>query len=101
MLSIKNLQSAAQAAHYFKEKDDYYSAATPTPGTWSGRGAEELGLRGEVTKEDFEKLLSGRAPDETPLSGTGGTGHRPGLDLTSAPQSRCQYSHLFQTISAF
>jgi conjugative relaxase-like TrwC/TraI family protein len=85
MVSITNV-SSGQASHYY-QKDNYYSKAE---GQWQGRGAEKLGLQGEVKKEDFEKLINGKAPDGSFEIANGGEGHehRAGIDLTfSAPKS--------------
>jgi conjugative relaxase-like TrwC/TraI family protein len=40
------------------------------PGIWAGRGAEQLGLSGEVTTEDLEALLSGHDPHTGALLGS-------------------------------
>ncbi|MFN3480980.1 MAG: MobF family relaxase, partial [Thermodesulfovibrionales bacterium] len=81
MVSITNI-SQGQAQHYY-QKDDYYSRGT---GTWQGKGAEALGLEGEVKKEDFQALLAGRDPGGR--FDMSSPDHRAGTDLTfSAPKS--------------
>lgn len=83
MVSITNINKG-QAGHYYA-RDDYYSR---TSGRWAGRGAEALGLSGDVRKEDFERLLSGQGPHGNVLIASGPKGHRAGIDLTfSAPKS--------------
>ncbi|MFZ6007214.1 MAG: MobF family relaxase [Nitrospirota bacterium] len=85
MVSITNV-SAGQASTYY-QKDNYY---TKSEGQWQGKGAENLGLQGEVKKEDFESLIHGKAPDGNFEIQSGGEGqsHRAGIDLTfSAPKS--------------
>lgn len=85
MVSISGV-SAGQASHYYS-KDNYYSKAE---GEWQGKGCEELGLQGEVKKEDFEKLLNGQGPNHEFQIANGGEdqNHRAALDLTfSAPKS--------------
>jgi conjugative relaxase-like TrwC/TraI family protein len=85
MVSISDV-SAGQAAHYYS-KDNYYSKQE---GEWQGKGAEKLGLQGEVKKEDFEKLLNGQGPKNEFQIANGGENqnHRAALDLTfSAPKS--------------
>ena len=42
--------------------DDYYSGRGEAPGEWTGGGAEELGLPGEVSAAQFNALLEGRDP---------------------------------------
>ncbi len=82
MLSITNV-STAQAGSYY-QKDSYYAAE---PGEWQGRGADALGLRGEITYDDFKRVVRGfdpRNPDiEKPFVGDGANGtRRAGTDLT-------------------
>ncbi|HEV3074709.1 MAG TPA: MobF family relaxase, partial [Thermoanaerobaculia bacterium] len=44
---------------------DYYTAdRVGGAGTWQGRGAERLGLRGKVVREDFFALLRGQSPHD-------------------------------------
>ena len=58
MLSVASIKSASGAASYFA-KDDYYTAEHSSEATlWGGVGAAEIGLKGEVTKEAFEKILN-------------------------------------------
>lgn len=52
MLSIANVSSSAQAAAYYEQADDYYTADR-SPSQWSGKAAAELGLEGAVKPEDF------------------------------------------------
>ncbi|KAK0358052.1 hypothetical protein LTR94_036911, partial [Friedmanniomyces endolithicus] len=62
MLSVASIKSASGAASYFA-KDDYYTAEHSSEATlWGGVGAAEIGLKGEVTKEAFEKILNGELP---------------------------------------
>ena len=84
MLSLSPV-SAGQAGNYFT-KDDYY---TKEQGQWQGRGAESLGLRGAVEKDDFKRLIQGFDREGNPLvTSQNGREHRAGVDLTfSAPKS--------------
>ncbi|WP_156443379.1 relaxase domain-containing protein, partial [Erythrobacter sp. CCH5-A1] len=44
--------------------DAVRGAANDNPETgWAGKGAEMLGLSGEVTKDAFEKILNGELPN--------------------------------------
>ncbi len=61
MVSVTAGQSPKVAANYFREhltRDDYYSEGERIRGEWMGRGAERLGLRGEVEQEDFVAVIS-------------------------------------------
>ncbi|MFK3888797.1 MobF family relaxase [Sphingomonas sp. NPDC079357] len=86
MLSVATVRSAKGAAGYFAA-DNYYSPGeAETSGEWFGKGAEALGLTGNVDKETFEALLKGSLPDGSQV----GTleRHRAGIDLTfSLPKS--------------
>lgn len=86
--SISALTGSAQASSYY-EADDYYAEGGLSPSEWHGKGAEALGLAGEVDREAFRDLLDGKVGDRQ--LGTvrdGHLEHRPGWDVTlSAPKS--------------
>lgn len=87
--SISALTSSAQASSYY-EADDYYVDGGLSPSEWQGEGAKQLGLSGEVGREQFRQLLDGKLPDGQQLgtSRDGKVEHRPGWDVTmSAPKS--------------
>ncbi len=44
------------------QQSDYYDQNRTVEGQWHGRGAELLGLKGEVTSEDFEAVRQGLDP---------------------------------------
>ena len=92
--SISAVSSAAAAKSYYG-KDNYYAKSSdrPEPSAWFGKGAERLGLKGEVDLETFEKVLEGQTldgkrvgqkPGET-LEQAMERPHRPGVDLTFSP----------------
>ena len=41
------------------ENNDYYSEGEKVTGRWQGRGAELLGLSGDVRMEDFDAVRAG------------------------------------------
>lgn len=45
------------------EHSDYYDEHRRVQGEWQGRGAELLGLRGKVTREQFEAVREARHPE--------------------------------------
>lgn len=68
MLRITVSKSASSAVKYFDEglsKSDYYAEKGEIIGKWQGKFAEQLGLSGEVQKEQFEAL----AYNQNPLTG--------------------------------
>ncbi|HXR47674.1 MAG TPA: MobF family relaxase [Candidatus Limnocylindrales bacterium] len=59
----KNL---GDAENYFDEhlsQNDYYAAGEIRPGQWIGAGAERLGLKGEVTRDQFHALCENENPE--------------------------------------
>lgn len=86
MLSI----GKAQGSYYVSlAKDDYYTHGGEPNGVWHGRGAEALGLTGEIDKNEFLKLCDGVGKDGEALTQNAGKeNHVAGWDLTfSAPKS--------------
>jgi conjugative relaxase-like TrwC/TraI family protein len=58
-------KSLADAEKYFDEhleQNDYYSAGEIRPGQWIGAGAARLGLKQNVTREQFHALCENRNP---------------------------------------
>jgi conjugative relaxase-like TrwC/TraI family protein len=87
--TLSRLTDPAAAAAYY-EADDYYTGDAKAPSRWHGRGAEALGLQGEVDSDTFAAMLEGKLPDGTVLGTTrnGAREHKLGWDLTfSAPKS--------------
>lgn len=92
MLSLQILHrgNAAKAGHYYSDqKDDYYSR-DGTNAQWQGRGAQLLGLTGEVAPEQLVAALRGNFGPGLQLAPSvrKDTKSRAALDLTlSAPKS--------------
>lgn len=67
MLRINQQRSSVGAKSYFNDslgRDDYYSrdAHQEIPGRWGGKGADRLGLSGEVTRDAFHSLCDNQNP---------------------------------------
>ena len=66
-MRIFQCDSAMQAKGYYvsglEDASDYYLDGVAASGYWRGRGAEMLGLSGDVTKEEFDSLCDNRRPD--------------------------------------
>ena len=63
-IAQKNL---ADAEKYFDEhlaQNDYYAAGEIRPGQWIGVGAERLGLKDKVTREQFHALCENQNPND-------------------------------------
>lgn len=86
MLSVASVRSASGAANYFA-KDNYYTGEQASEASaWGGAGAKDLGLKGEVSHDVFERLLDGKLLDATVVNAS--ENRRAGIDLTfSAPKS--------------
>ena len=59
--------NSAAAEQYFREhysQDDYYTQGQTCTGQWAGKGAAELGLAGDVSREHFSALLLGLHPHD-------------------------------------
>lgn len=63
MLTIRAMTGGAGYAQRHLEHSDYYDEQRRIQGEWHGRGAELLGLRGEVTREQFESIREGLHPE--------------------------------------
>lgn len=87
MLSITAI-SVTMADNYYKH-DNYYAAEKP--GEWMvGKAAKTLGLSGEITDQDWRRVVRGQDPrtgEQLVKNGVNGK-HRAATDLTfSAPKS--------------
>lgn len=94
------MSGGAGYAQRHLEHSDYYDENRRVQGEWNGRGAELLGLRGEVTQEHFEAIREGLNPqtgeflrprhsaDRAKVDGSEQSKGRSLYDLTfSAPKS--------------
>lgn len=89
MLSIGRM-SGGQSRYYTNlASEDYYLDGGEPPGLWWGSGSEQLGLNGQVRKEQLSLVFDGFSPDGKALvQNAGSDKRRPGFDLTfSAPKS--------------
>ena len=85
-MSIKETDDISISLVTAGQAEQYYQSA----GQWQGKGAEMLGLHGEIKSEDYKSLIHGKAPDGSFQIQDGGQGHEhmAGIVLTfSAPKS--------------
>jgi conjugative relaxase-like TrwC/TraI family protein len=94
LVMSKGALTADKAETYYEEKyshDDYYSEKQQVVGQWFGRGAEELGLSGEIATDDFRAVLRGLRPASGEVlvhKANGYDDRRAGWDATfNAPKS--------------
>jgi conjugative relaxase-like TrwC/TraI family protein len=62
MLTIRAMTGGEGYAQRHLQQSDYYDQNRTVKGQWHGRGAELLGLKGEVRSEDFEAVRQGLNP---------------------------------------
>ena len=94
MLSIGKVgMSAGQQMYYEQQvaagREDYYAGKGEAPGRWTGRGAEGLGLSGELNPEALKAMMDGRNPETGErLANRTGNCSTAAIDMTlSAPKS--------------
>jgi conjugative relaxase-like TrwC/TraI family protein len=88
MLRVNPIQNSGQAKSYYPG-GDYYLEGRQEPALWHGKGAELLGLRGEVREQDFARLCDNLDPrTAAPLTARTFGNRRVGYDFTfSVPKS--------------
>src|SRR6266536_998465 len=70
------------------QQSDYFDQNRTVEGQWHGRGAELLGLKGEVMSDDFEAIRQRHSADRMASNGAEQSKARSLYDLTfSAPKS--------------
>ncbi len=86
---VTTLKGDDAGAYYVEGPGRYYLDGDEPPGRWLGRGADALGLSGDVDDDDFLTLMDGRDPLDGELLGTRHTDRTVrGFDVTcSAPKS--------------
>ena len=63
MLTIRAMTDGKGYSARHLEHSDYYAEGERVKGQWRGRGAELLGLKGDVRQEEFEALREGLDPE--------------------------------------
>jgi conjugative relaxase-like TrwC/TraI family protein len=66
MFTVVAQKNLGDAESYFDEhlsQNDYYAAGEIRPGQWIGTGAERLGLKNAVTREQFHALCENQNPE--------------------------------------
>lgn len=95
MISMNNVGSAGQALHYFSSDNYYTQDEGLEKSEWFGKGAEALGLSGQIDRQAFFETLNGKIDGQelgklvvNEKTGEKERDHRPGTDMTfSAPKS--------------
>ncbi len=92
MISTKILHRAesTRTSHYYGDQEDDYYHSDGTAAQWQGKGAQTLGLTGEVTQQQLQRMLRGDlGPGKTLAKSVRlDSRARAGIDVTfSAPKS--------------
>jgi conjugative relaxase-like TrwC/TraI family protein len=97
MLTIRAMSDGRGYSARHLEHSDYFSEGERIVGRWFGRGAEMLGLKGSVRREDFEALRQGLDPRDGEF-----LRQRQGADrVDSEGETRSRARHLYDfTFSA-
>jgi conjugative relaxase-like TrwC/TraI family protein len=77
------------------EHSDYYDEHRRVQGEWHGQGAELLGLRGEVKREQFEAVREGLHPETGEFLRPRHSADRMGLDGSEQSKGRSLYDLTF------
>ena len=82
-------QSSSDAAKQYYASADYYTNGQETIGRWGGEGARMLGLEGQVSRHEFNRLCENRHPhNRGPLTARTKDDRTVGYDFTwSVPKS--------------
>ncbi len=91
MMTTSNALSAGQAETYYQKDytnktENYYSEKGEVNGHWYGRLAEEWELRGEVTSEQYARLVADKT--RTPASNSFAQCHPESPSITTARRSQ-------------
>jgi conjugative relaxase-like TrwC/TraI family protein len=95
MLTIRAMSGGVGYAQRHLEHSDYYDEHRRVQGEWHGRGAELLGLRGEVTREHFEAIREGLHPETGEFLRPRHSADRIGVDGSEQSKGRSLYDLTF------
>jgi conjugative relaxase-like TrwC/TraI family protein len=86
---VTTLKGVASGRYYTEQLPSYYLDGDEPPGVWRGRGAERLGLDGQIVDEAFLAVMAGQDPETgKDLGRRYGDASVRGFDATfSAPKS--------------
>src|ERR1700730_15404902 len=97
MLTIRAMSDGTGYSARHLEHSDYYAEGERVTGQWQGRGADLLGLAGEVQSEEFEALRQGLDPQSGDFLRQRHSADRMAADGTTQSRGRNLYDF---TISA-
>jgi conjugative relaxase-like TrwC/TraI family protein len=95
VLTIRAMTGGAGYAQRHLEHSDYYDERHRVQGEWHGRGAELLGLRGTVTREQFEAVREGLHPESGEFLRPRHSSDRTNVDGSEQSKARSLYDLTF------
>lgn len=95
MLTIRAMTGARGYAQRHLEHNDYYDQNNRVRGEWQGRGADLLGLKGEVRQEDFEAIREGVHPETGEFLRPRHSADRTGVEGQVESKARALYDLTF------
>ena len=98
LVALKQLHTAFRRERYAQrhlEHSDYYDEHRRVQGEWHGRGAELLGLHGEVKQEQFEAVREGLHPETGEFLRPRHSADRMGVDGNEQSKGRSLYDLTF------
>ncbi len=95
MLTIRAMTGGAGYAQRHLEHSDYFDEHRRVQGEWQGHGAELLGLRGQVTREQFESVREGLHPETREFLRPRRSADRVGQDGSEQSKGRSLYDLTF------
>jgi conjugative relaxase-like TrwC/TraI family protein len=95
MLTIRAMTSGEGYAQRHLQQSDYYDQNRTVEGEWHGRGAELLGLRGQVASEDFEAVRQSLDPQTGEFLRQRHSADRIGSDGVEQSKARSLYDMTF------
>jgi len=95
VLTIRAMTGGAGYAQRHLEHSDYYDEHRKVQGEWLGRGAELLGLRGTVTREQFEAVREGLHPESGEFLRPRHSSDRTNVDGSEQSKARSLYDLTF------
>ena len=95
VLTIRAMTDGAGYSQRHLEHSDYYDERRKVQGEWQGRGADLLGLRGDVTREQFEAVREGLHPETGEFLRPRHSADRIGEDGSEQSKGRSLYDLTF------
>jgi conjugative relaxase-like TrwC/TraI family protein len=95
LLTIRAMSDGKGYSSRHLEHNDYYAEGERVVGQWQGRGAELLGLAGEVKSEDFEAVRLGLDPQTSEFLRLRHSADRLAADGMKLAQGRSLYDFTF------